>query len=243
MGAVCKYPIAIQPDDSMTVWSSVRFPRAGERTCVIRYQPRLAKYLDYFIGHECGHIDRFYSACSEDRVLPAIRSDSLQTLAAQVKAEIPRLLANMPVARHNAFLDFLCTSLIRQVTNTPADCRIEVWMSKTLPGLQDVQGAALRELYGTFLQCLSPRVQQVTPSSIYEWSNATNYPLVKTFSQLLKEPALLTPYLEAGFEELGERLGLHLAAADQGYLDDRRIADAWADEVGLRGCYEWRPLD
>jgi hypothetical protein len=57
--------------------------------------------------------------------------------------------------------------------------------------------------------------------------------------------AKLSPaFQETPHHELGERLRSLLDSEGQpGYRGDIAATDAWAEELGMRDWYEWRPLD
>ena len=239
-GSIASHPIIVQADSTLTVWSTVRFPRAGERACVISYQPQYDRYLDYSVGHECGHIYRFFSALPEERLLPAVDSRTLFDGAAELESEARHLRSVMPSERLGELLRFYCIGLVQQATNIPADCRIEIWLHDTFSELRDMQADALEQMYRTFSRCQSDAIKRLTPPTVYCKSNAMNYPLVKTITRLLAVPRLLEPYVESGFDEVGERLTSYLGGEDRGYMDDRRIADAWARELDLDRFYRWR---
>jgi hypothetical protein len=86
---------------------------------------------------------------------------------------------------------------------------------------------------------LGVEIREWMPPSIYKKSNSMNYVLVKTISRLLDQPDLLSPYLDQGLAEAGERLSSYLAEPDSGYVGDMRIADSWARELGIADWYQW----
>lgn len=236
------YPIVIEEDPALDVWSVTKFPRTGERLCRIRYQPAQGKYLDHLVAHECGHIYRFFSARPEDRLLPAMDSNDLKFARDQVAKDSWKQRNMIPKHVIDNLLSFLCSGLVRQVTNTPADCRIEKWVYENFPSLRDVQTAALLAQYSVFRECLQPRIKNCVPASIYEKSNTVNYPLAKTIGQLRNESDLLAPYQDGGFAVMGERLDSYLREHDCGYPGDMRLADAWAKEIAVRDWYRWAKL-
>jgi len=239
---VSRYPVVAEPDPTLDVWSVVRFPRTGEKSCLISFHPAYAKYLDYLIGHECGHIYRFFSAKPEERVLPAMDCVGFEKAMRQVGGEGWEMRNKIPSHLRKNLLATLCSGLVRQTVNTPADCRIEFWIYNNFVELIDIQAAALAEQYLTSIQCLEPGVKQWAPPAIYRKSNAMNYVLVKNTSKLLDEPDLIAPYLKNGFERLGEKLGSYLNDEDKGYAQDVWIADVWANELEIEDWFEWRKL-
>jgi hypothetical protein len=56
--------------------------------------------------------------------------------------------------------------------------------------------------------------------------------------ELLGRDDLYRAYRGTEFEQLGTRLR-SLNPEDRGYEGDREAVDAWAEELGLNGWYEW----
>jgi len=242
-GSVSGYPILVECDPTLDVWSVARFPRKGEQVCRIAYHPDREKFLDYLVAHECGHIYRFFSAKPEERVLPAMDSVGFEKAMHQVEGKHWKMRDKIPNGLRKKLLATLCSGLVRQAVNTPADCRIEFWIYNNFVELIDVQAAALAEQYLTSIKCLGPTVKQWTPPAIYRKSNAMNYVLVNNTSKLLDEPDLIAPYVKNGFERLGEKLSLYLNDEDKGYGQDVRIADVWANELEIQDWFQWRKLE
>lgn len=235
--SVSGYPIAIESDPGLDVWSSVRFPRKGEKACLITFNPAYVKYLDYLVAHECGHIYRFFSAKPEERLLPAANPEGLRTAMGELQKETWVLKHYVRKDKMKEFLGSLCSGLVRQLASTPADCRIEPWIRKDFVALRDVQAAALREQHSMAAKCLRPEIERLTPPTIYEKSNSMNYVMANAIGRLLGEPSLIAPYVESGFSDIGVRLDSYLWKEDEGYADDMRVADSWATELGITDWY------
>lgn len=69
-----------------------------------------------------------------------------------------------------------------------------------------------------------------------------NYVLAKTTAELLKEPGLIVPYVENGFERIGKTLEGQLWQGDDGYAGDRKGVDDWANTLELSSWYRWTRL-
>lgn len=240
--SVSAYPILVESDPTLDVWSAVRYPRQGETICRIAYHPAQTKYLDYLVAHECGHIYRFFSARPEDRRVPVPDRMGLRRARRQLARESWELKNRIPKEQMADFLALLCSGLVRQLVTTPADCRIEEWIHNNFEPVRDIQASALHDLYSTSAKCLEPEIKKWTPPSIYRKSNAMNYVLAKATGKLLDDSGLITPYLESGLAEVGERLDSYLAGEDKGYVDDMRVGDGWAKELGITDWYRWTML-
>lgn len=240
--SVCPYPIGVHDDHTLQVWSSTRYPRHDEQVCIVRYHPAREKFLDYLVAHECAHIYRFYSAPPEQRLVPAANAKGLYRAAKSMEPHCAGLRRQVPRETFEAFLIMLCSELVLQLTNAPADCRIERWLHDEFDSLRDIQAEALQELHAQALRCLEPRIKRCAPKPIYEKSNAMNYVLAKTTAEMFREPNLLQPYIESGFDKVGEKLDSHLLEADEGYRGDKSAVDAWAKELDMTGWYRWLAL-
>lgn len=240
--ATSGYQVAVRSDPSLDVWSSVRYPRMGEKICFITYHPSQEKCLDYLVPHECAHIYRFFSANPDKRLLPAVNFSGFEKGKKQAAQECSELRHAVSKDALRQLLDIFCLGLVRQVTNIPADCRIEHWIYENLNSVRDVQASALRELYSTSVRCLAPEIRGSTPRSIYWKSNSMNYVMSKRIADLLNQPDLTAPYVDQGVDEIGEKLNSYLGETDRGYVDDMRIADAWAAELGIERWYRWEKV-
>ncbi|MBI4446875.1 MAG: hypothetical protein HY645_13340 [Acidobacteria bacterium] len=232
------YTIVVSSDSNLDVWSSTRYPRQGEKNCLVSYNPSCEKFLDYLIAHECGHIYRFFTARPEDRLVPATYAAGLSRAKRQV-AEHWKLRPVISRDLSDQFLESLCFGLVRQLTSIPADCRIDAWVYENFEWLREIQASALHTLHATSLRCLESEIRKWTPPPIYAKSNTMNYVLAKAIGKLLDEPYLTVPYVEQGFAEIGEKLDSYLREPDRGHAGDMCIVDAWARELSLEGWYHW----
>ena len=133
---------------------------------------------------------------------------------------------------------------IAQLSNIPADIRIERWLWRDFPVLRPAQEASLRHQIRTLHLVAGRAVEVATPKSVWRASNAMNYALVKTVSDLVDDRRLLRPYAGSWAERIGEELLRTVnESRDGGLADDRRLSDLWATRLGFREWYEWRTLD
>lgn len=139
----------------------------------------------------------------------------------------------------NLFLESLCVGLVRQLTNIPADCRIEQWLHEKFDGLRDMQAAAVHDLHSEVVKALETKTEKCFPPSVYLGSNAMSYVLAKAIGNLFDEAWLGARYVEKGFAEVGEKLNSYMTGPDNGHVADARISDAWARELGMVGWYSW----
>jgi hypothetical protein len=55
------------------------------------------------------------------------------------------------------------------------------------------------------------------------------------------DETLMLPYKATGFTPIGERLMAIFTTIGSDPLEDTRLVDEWAFELGLKGWYQWVP--
>jgi hypothetical protein len=212
---------------------------------LILFDPKEQPYLDHLVGHECGHILRFARAEPEDRTVPVMTGERRAKAIRQLLPEILELVKRgIPEGAIADVYSVWLSGTIAQLSDTPADMFIESWLWAEHPGLRRAQEASLRSQIKTLHLISRPVVAAFTPESVWKASNAMNYALVKTVSQLLSDRSLKHPYAHSPALKLGEELfDLVDASPDEGLAGDRRLSMAWAKRLGFEDWFEWRRLE
>jgi hypothetical protein len=212
---------------------------------LVLYDPRERRHLDHLVAHECGHILRFAEAAPADRVVPVMTSERRDQAISQLLPELSALSrAGYPAQVLADVIPIWPSGTIAQLSDTPSDIRIEQWINCEYPGLRRIQQASLVGQAHELHLVAGRAVEQVTPRSIWNASNAMNYALVKAIAQLHYRNDLLTPYARSGARLMGESLfGMVDANIDEGLAADRWLSQRWAEDLGLQDWFEWRRLD
>jgi hypothetical protein len=134
--------------------------------------------------------------------------------------------------------------LVTQVTNYPADMRIERWLRTDYPALSEVQEMSLRDQLRENEMVLKPRVRGFTPPRVYTASATMNAGLAHYLSRLYESKRLAGPYESSDYWSQGWQLGeLVWTSDDRGYIGDASTSSDWAKTFGLERWFEWKKLE
>jgi len=144
----------------------------------------------------------------------------------------------------NELLTMWHEDLIRQLTNYPADMRIERWLKESYAGLAEVQEQSIRKQLRENEQVLTERISDFTPAKVYKASVTMNAVFARFRSLLYQDespvwPYRRTPYWDSGYppaDEIWE-------SGDAGYKSDVEAAKEWASYFDLEGWFEWKRVD
>jgi hypothetical protein len=166
----------------------------------------------------------------------------------------------MTLAKARELGSFLYDGLILQLRSIGPGLVIDRWIREHCPDLREPQGRVIESQITSNLGVLKPSSRATFPATVYGASIAMNAAYAVFGGDLLGKPHLAVPYLSVGHGPLARRLiALALGESDHdgereedGQPDgngnaamvptDRTIIDAWAQELGLSGWYEWQEL-
>lgn len=208
----------------------------------ILFSPKYSDCLDYVIANQCCHILRYTRAPPEHRLVPIDRNGAYaRVYSLLLENAASTELKTLPAAAMRELARLLLTGLVSQVTNIPADCRIDRWLHSEVPELRDEQRRALDRMLTLYLKSLADDVQRWTPAPIYRASNAMNGAFARNCESLFPELALFSSrYSTKEFQQTTDAFWRHLDGEDEGYISDIATTDAWATDLGIRDLYEWR---
>lgn len=231
-------------DSNLQTWATVKPARNTMPVHIVRYNPKYADKLPYLLAHEAGHLIRMWSAPLEQRKIPAGGEAELKRWADMLYREMPRearLRSPKPLA--DKMISILQTGLMVQVTNTPADMRIERWLWEEHPALADYQTDALLGQIHENYRVLDNNIRAFSPPSVFKANNTMNAAYAYYISRLLLSD-LAERYRATGFYDDGKKLADEVwNAPDQGHLSDIADTERWAKLFGLDKILEWREFE
>lgn len=211
---------------------------------LVLYDPLYEQLKDHLIAHECGHIRMFAEAPVRDQVVPVMTVRSRRRAAEELGPDLERLVRKgLPDDAIRRALPIWLSGTVSQLVDTPADSEIERWLWTEWPGLRRVQESSLRDQAKLFRGALSPAVQSVTPTRIWEASNAMNGVLTSGYADLLGDTSLTLAYQRAGFGRRRLEPLVSALAGEFGLRNAQRASRAWAEHFGISDWFEWRSLD
>lgn len=216
-------------------------PKAPHRPYEIRYARGQQRFLPHLIAHEVGHLVRLYQVEEEERLMPASTPETRRTAAEALAPGLVNLLTlGLPEEAIPQLFDMWLQGLGPQLANFPADLRIEAWIHEHFPGLRSIQERSLIAEVNRCAPLLQPEASRLTPAVIYFPTMAMNAAQAYHVAELYRRPELMVPFDQYGFGDKGRYLArLALDAQDLGHRSDMAATNAWAQDLGLTGWYEW----
>ncbi len=208
----------------------------------IQYLCAQERLLNHLIVHEVGHIVRLHQVPETERLHTVLTPDARTTMARQVIRDLTPLLdAGLPEETAVELISDWHEGVATQLTNFPADLRIEQWIHDRYPGLRRVQERSLVEEVHRSYPLLSPVIAALTPRVVYQATMAMNAAQAVHVSSLYRHPELLTPFTQHGWHERGQHLArLVFDVPDAGHRSDMTTTNAWARTLTLTGWFDWQ---
>jgi hypothetical protein len=230
-------PVLIVDAPELNVLATIRRACSQDSSHVLRIKGGSSRVADYLIVFQCrmalrdGQEPR---AVLRDK--PAVRD--------QVISECEELHSQLPLAKARELGSFIYDGLILQLRSMGPGLLVDRWIRQHCPDLQEAQEQAIESEITNNLAALKPSTRANYPAAIYEASISMNAAYAIHGGDLLGKPYLAVPYLSQGYGEIGRRL-IALAVGGEGQtqeLTEPQIIDAWAQELGIEGWYEWTEL-
>jgi hypothetical protein len=230
-------PVQIVEDPELNVLATIRRAGPGEASHVLRIKGGENQAADYLIVFECRMALRDG---------PGPRAGLRDNLAVRerVISECQQLHRQLAPDRAQELGTFIYRGLILQLRSMGPGMLVDRWIRERCPDLREVQEQAMEAEITNNLAALKPSTRANYPAAVYGASISMNAAYAIHGGDLLGKPYLAVPYRSQGYGEIGRRLiALALGTADPSEeLTDRQIIDAWAQELGVEGWYEWSEL-
>jgi hypothetical protein len=211
----------------------------------IRYKPSQRAYRDHFIAHEAAHLIRFYSAQPEDQVVATSNVGHRRAAAESMQGHLVRqYVSGLPEGALGELLSMWHSGVVTQITNYPADFRIERWLHEEYPMLDDAQRASLRDQLRDNEKVLRSPVRRFTPRLVFDACAAMNAGLARYLSLMYEDSRLAGRYAYSEFWKRGCDLADSVwSTPNRGYTGDVETSKGWSRLFGLDGWYEWKHID
>jgi len=239
--AVTGLPVQVQSDAGLQppLLAPVQVARGGVPLHQVMYHPNVIGMADYLIAVQCSFVLRLYALPAEQRFAltdtPAASAESLAWAKAHPAS------ASLPHERQIAFAEFLRTSLMSMLRSIPMGLWIDQDLRERFPTLRDSQEQAIRRQIETHAGLLRPELQQNVPRVPLALNFAINAAFAKFWGGVLGETGWTLPYFAVGALSRGKSLLHRSEELSPAPAKDRRVIQAWADELGLGGWIQWTP--
>ncbi len=240
--AIELWPVPALANDAR---AQLHLPRGGRQEIVILYSERYQEHLDHLIAHELGHLRRLWLAPPEERLVPISTRATREQAARDLREDLQQLIrSGVPDNLAIGLCPVWVEGLISQLTNTPADLRIERQIRDQYPELRATQVRALFDQTRGLRRTLSFEVARLTPATIHEAALLMNYVLVREIAHLYGRRDLLRPFARFTNRNLAEKLyEMATSAPDEGHAGDRKVIELYAERLGIGRWFAWVELD
>ena len=228
-------PVEFKPDSSLTLRATLQFARNSAPAHVLRYRPS-NEPLDYWVAYQAGYLLRLLE------LPPAERFDFAAT--SKAPGDVEELLATgHPLTAGDKsslakFAQMTAHWALLNLRSYAVGMRIDQWLADQHPDLKPLQADGIDAMQQENLQLLSKRLGTLSiPVPLL--APVAAYALLA--NRLLGKTGYAIPYRAAGVLDLGaDLLSINDSIPDDaGY--DRQLVDAWAQEIGMSGWYDWIP--
>jgi hypothetical protein len=232
-------PVEIIQDTHQPHLARITRARRGVPTHILRVNPTLGD-PDYLIVYECGFILRQYDD------LPDERREFAGT--AEGRTEVERLFrrsgqtAQLPDTARTQLVQQLLDGILTQLRSYPIGMRIDGWIHDYFPDLDPLQRDAVARQQTDNLSTLRPELKAFAPKPVYDANISMNAAYAIFCDRVFGKAGYAIPYRSAGFEKRGRALLDIMESIPNDAASDRALVDAWANELGLSGWYQWVPL-
>ena len=139
----------------------------------------------------------------------------------------------------------LVEGMCRFLFNSPIDLIIEHYLSERIPSLKHAQFVSLGKMaVDAAKSTMHPEVQKITPRKILEAATALNGAYAILLDEFNERATNFTAvYQKHDAFALSKKLASHWRTRHRQLRpgDEYNLVDEFADMLGLRGWYEWKP--
>jgi len=238
-------PVMVVEAPELNVLATIRKAGPEDASHLLRLQGSRDRQADYLIVVECRMALR-------DGPGPRVVLKDKRDQRERVISACGKLPQQLTPAKARDFGSFLYDGLLLQLRSMGPGLVVDRWIREHCPDLQEPQAQVIESQITSNVGALQPSTRANVPGAIYDASIAMNAAYAVFGGDLLGKPYLAVPYLSVGHGPLARRL-IALALGD---LDrdgagegqpaatptDRTIIDAWAQELGISGWYDWSEL-
>ncbi len=237
------YSFAIGQLTSAPFGCELKYATPSRDTHMLLYQQDYHEHLSHFVVNAAYKIRRMWSAPPKARLMPTTRQDI--HLPLEEEYELARNLGQSPRAKPLRNLSkLLSLELLRQVTSLPVDLRVEREIAGSLPEHSPLQRAYLRQKVLRLADSLEEGPSEYVTRFVHRCDTTMNSAFIQGACDLA-DVTLGRAVRKHPSYDLAQKLLEPVTSTplDTGVEGDRKITDAWARELELRGWYRWTRMD
>lgn len=232
------YPFAVDEQHLLEFDSVLQVASPCRPVHLLRYRSEYREFFAHFLVNALYKVLRTWDVPEGERYQPASPVDR-----GLDRRDYLELCSKLPLRMEKTEVDqlsrFLFTGMVRQLTSFPVDLRVEREIAEDIPDHAEVQNAYLARQVRDFVPTLSEEIQRFSPEKLYRASTAMNIAFAEEAGEIsgtVPDPL----FRRHASRQTAEELLHHLhAVSDEGVPGDRGVIDAWAQELGMDGWFEW----
>lgn len=230
-------PVLVQAAPELRTMATVKVARGAAPAHLVLYQPSLSSIRDYLVAFQCGFLIRIFSTA------PAERFDLAPSQLGKWDTEklVMEHVQQMGRDTQLQLRDQMLNGLGIQLRSVPVGLRVDDWISREYPDLQDQQRISVQRQVQDGLTSLRPEVKKIAPEAIYKPSVAMNAAFAAFWSRAWGDATWTTPYKATGYLGLGEVLLSTWDRIPFGAEHDHLLIESWASDLGLRDWFSFVP--
>lgn len=226
--------VQLMQDDSLPILATIQMARHGAGFHILRYKPTNDP-LDYLIAYQAGFLLRLYENEPHKRfdfgpVEDTDKKVKRLLLAQRVKADDELV---------NRFAEHLITWTLMNLRSFPIGMRVDQWIRRSFPQLHEQQEQSIAIQQQQNASILSMNLQGLTVPDVLLAPN-TAYAIF--CDDLTGQNTYAIPYQASGLMESGKTLMNIWRQTSESPESDCVLVDAWAEVIGLRDLYAWKPF-
>ncbi|MEI6293898.1 MAG: hypothetical protein WCP36_09445 [Methanomicrobiales archaeon] len=229
-------------NSKLPVRAIVKIARSSMDHHIITYSGTDFSLLNHHIAHECGHIQRYYAAPKENRLMPVSDGQTHQNAITDIEKYDKNFLKSLPIDLRYQIIPVWINGLIQQVTNLPSDTYIEKWIFDNYPEIRNDQQQSLRQTHTEAIKTLNPKVHSQFPKIIIESSIAMNYAFYKKIDETTGSKYFQN-YKQSSIRAIGEDLYRCIGDEDRGLVADISISNEWARILQIKDWFKWTDFE
>ena len=234
------FPVDVGVDPRLSTIAVVKMARGPIQMHRIVYNPNYSAQVDYTICFQCGFILRLFEHEPDKRVDFAgngIGRSEVEKLLMDPGSGAQKMRMQKPQIMQ--LRDQLFDGIMMQLRSVPIGMRIDLWLLNQYSELREQQRASLLKQFRANVEILKPEYERTFPAKIYQPNLTMNIAYARFWADLNGEPNLARAYRNHSYTPNALALLKIYNEMPGDPTNDRNLIDAWANELGLQGWYNW----
>lgn len=209
----------------------------------IAYAPNFTPDINHLIATKAVQFLRVFREQSKNRKTAVAYQEHLNSARMSIALEVKDKPHLEVVLNDPTLTSTWVLSLINQLISQPVSINIERYLYEHYPELREFQKNVIAAQFNDFNLTLSPEVEQLSPSVIYNTSAIMNYVYLRSMDDITGTTFVQDlNYIvkKRKCEKLYEYTKDNL---EDSTLSDRKIIDYWAEFFSISEWYTWINFD